>query len=99
MIIAWVIGLLLSFLGIWFLKNSRIKANEMTWNKPARPERPVLKVWSLILLVIGGLVPMLNIILAPYIIIWWIIAVYGDKDWVFTKGDNKLTQFLNKPIG
>lgn len=90
MITAWIIGLLLSFLGIWFLKNSRIKANKKTWDKPARPERPVLRAWSLALLVIGGLVPILNIILALCIIVWWIVSIYGDKDWVFTKGDTNL---------
>lgn len=99
MIVVWVIGLLLSFLGIWFLKNSRVKANERTWDKSAKPERPVLRVWILILLVIVGLIPILNIALALCVIAWWIISVYGDKCWKFTKGDNKLLQFLNKPIG
>ena len=99
MIVAWFIGLLLSFLGIWLLKNSRVKANKKTWDKPARPERPVLRVWSLALLVIGGLIPILNIILALFVIVLWIISVYYDSDWEFTKKDNKLLQFLNKPIG
>lgn len=99
MIVAWFIGLLLSFLGIWLLKNSRVKANKGTWVKPARPEIPVLRIWSLALLVIGGLIPILNIILALFVIILWIISVYGDSDWEFTKRDNKLLQFLNKPIG
>lgn len=99
MIVVWVIGLLLSFLGIWFLKNSRVKANERTWGEPAKPERPVLRVWSLTFLVIGGLIPVLNILLALFIIAWWSISVYGCNDWKFTKGNNKLLQFLNKPIG
>lgn len=99
MIVEWFIGLLLSFLGIWLLKNSRVKANEKTWGKPARPERPVLRVWSLALLVIGGLIPIFNIILALFVIVLWVIRVYGESNWKFTKKDNKLLQFLNKPIG
>lgn len=100
MTIAWVIGLILSFLGILLLKNSRVKANERTWDKPARPERPVLKVWSLILLSLGAFVPILNLIMAFMIIVVWSICVYDIKSWL-TKEDsteNKVVKFLNKPI-
>lgn len=68
------------------------------WDKSAKPERPVLRVWSLTLLVIVGLIPILNIALALCVIAWWIISVHS-KYWKFTKEDNKLLQFLNKPIG
>ena len=95
MIIAWIIGLLLSFLGIWFLKNSR---QTKRWNNP-KGGQPILKMWGLILSLIGAIIPIINIIMGASIIIWWIIATYGEEDWEFTKSDNKLIQFLNKPIG
>lgn len=92
MIVAWFIGIILSCLGIWLFKNSR-------WNKWMNPEdkQPVLKMWVLILLMIGAVIPGLNVVVGSAVIMWWIIAV-TTGDWSFTKGDNKLVRFLNKPI-
>lgn len=97
MIIAWIIGLLLSILGIWFLKNSRVR--EATWcGKVTRPEVPLLKVWSLTLLAISAIIPLLNIFSGVIMIIVWAVGVYGNGDWRFTKDDNKILRFINKPI-
>lgn len=92
MIVAWFIGVILSCLGIWLLKNSR-------WNRWMSPKdkQPVLKMWVLILLMIGAIIPGLSIVVGSVIIMWWILAVTTD-DWSFTKGDNKLVRFLKKPI-
>lgn len=94
MIVAWLIGLILSFLGIWFLKNSR---QTQRWNN-SKGGQPILKMWILIFLLICAVFPIVNIIAGLATIIWWIIETYGDEDWEFTKNDNKIVQFLNKPI-
>lgn len=96
MIVVWIIGLLLCFLGIWLLKNSRIPA--YTWCGEVRPERPVLKMWVLLSLIIPAIIPIISIIEGIIVIIRWGIAVYGEGDWKFTKEDNKVLRFLNKPI-
>ena len=62
-----------------------------------KDKQPVLKMWVLILLMIGAVIPGLNVVVGSAIIMWWILAVITD-DWSFTKGDNKLVRFLNKPI-
>lgn len=93
MTIAWVIGLILSFLGIWFLKNSRVT---VSWRN--KTERPVLKMWVLLLLLIGAITPFINIIIGLATIVWWNISIC-DGDWEFTQKNHKLLQFLNKPIG
>lgn len=97
MIIAWIIGLLLSLLGIWFLKGS-IKPAFVWDGIVERPERPILRMWLLILLLIGSIIPIINILEGLSIIIVWAIATYLEEDWEFTKENNKLIQFLNKPI-
>lgn len=91
MIVVWFIGTLLSCLGIWLLKNSRY----VSWK--SGKEGPVLKMWVLILLMIGAIIPGLNIVVGLTVIIGWTIVVITG-DWSFTKGDNKLVQFLKKPI-
>lgn len=93
MIVAWFIGVILSCLGVWLLKNSRY----VDWKCSGKEEKPVLKMWILILLMIGTVIPTLNIVVGLTVIIWWTIAVITD-DWSFTKGDNKLVRFLKKPI-
>lgn len=96
MIISWIIGLILSILGISFFKNSRIKETR-TWGE-IKPERTVLKLWSLSLFIIGAVIPIFNILMGIVMIIWWAISVYGDKEWIYTKQDSKIIKFLNKPI-
>lgn len=100
MITAWLIGLILSLLGIYIFKGSRIKASSKTWDKPAKPERPVLKVWSIFLFILGALVPILNIIMAIVMVVFWAICVYGEECWLCNENSiaNKIVQFLNKPI-
>lgn len=100
MTISWIIGLILSLLGIYLLKGSRAKADQGSWGKPARPERPVLRVWSAFLLILVALVPIINIIIGSVIIIFWTIAVYGDKFWLYKEGTivDKFVKLLNKSI-
>lgn len=93
MIVAWFIGVILSCLGIWLLKNSRY----VSWKCSGKEEEPVLKMWVLILLMIGAVIPGLNVVVGLTVIIWWILAVTTDE-WSFTKKDNKLVRFLKKPI-
>ncbi len=97
MTIAWVIGLILSFLGILLFKNSRIKATEQIWDIP---EEPILKVWSILLLILGGLLPVFNIFMGLAMIIWWAVSVYSEGDWVCKEDslENRIAQLLNKPI-
>lgn len=91
MIVAWFIGVILSCLGIWLLKNSR----QNKWMNP-KDRQPVLKMWMLILLMIGTVIPNLNIVVGLTVIIWWAIEAITD-DWSLTKGDN-IVRFLKKPI-
>ena len=93
MIVDWFIGVILSCLGIWLLKNSRY----VSWKCSGKEEQPVLKMWVLILLMIGAVIPKLNIVVGLTVIIWWAISVITDY-WSFTKEDGKLVQFLKKPI-
>lgn len=97
MIITWIIGIVLSFIAIRLLKGSRYVEREKTWEKPYRPEGPVLRVWSLILYILGGLIPIGNIIMAIIVIVFWAISVYGDKDWKYTRSAWFIS-LLNKPI-
>lgn len=55
-------------------------------------------MWGLILLIIGTIVPILNIIVGFAVIVWWVIETYCEDDWKFTQEDNKIVKFLNKPI-
>lgn len=93
MIVAWFIGVILSCLGIWLLKNSRY----VSCKGSGKEEEPVLKMWVLILLMIGAVIPSFNIVVGLTVIIWWTAAVI-TRDWKFAKGNNKLVQFLKKPI-
>lgn len=92
--VAWLIGIILCFLGIWFLKNSR---QTQRWNNP-KGGQPILKMWILIFLLICAVIPIVNLIAGLATIIWWIIETYGEEDLEFTKSDNKIVQFLNKSI-
>lgn len=96
----WLIGLILSLLGIYLFKGSRVKATEGTWDKPAKPERPVLRVWHAILYLIGALIPVFGITMALVMIVFWAIEVYGDEYWTYpeTSIANKIVQFFNKSI-
>lgn len=100
MIVAWLIGLILSLLGIYLFKGSRIKAVKMSWGEVIEPERPVLKVWSTFLFILGALVPIFNIIMAGVMIIFWATSVYNEKNWLYKEGTivDKFVKLLNKPI-
>ena len=86
MIIAWIIGLVLGFLGIWILKNSR-ECGE-----------PALKIWHALLLGGSALIPWWNIVIGLIVLIS-IGIVYGlyDLEWKDTK-PSKLITFLNRKI-
>lgn len=100
MIVAWLIGLILSLLGIYLFKGSRVKAVKRNWGEVIKPERPVLKVWNTFLFILGALVPILNIIMAGVMISFWAMAVYNEKDWLYKEGTivDKFVKLLNKPI-
>lgn len=100
MTIAWVIGLILSFLGIYLFKGSRVKTVKSRWGDTIRPERPVLKVWSISLFILGALVPIINIIMAGIMIFIWAMNVYRDEDWLYKENTivDKFVKLLNKPI-
>lgn len=82
MIIAWIIGLLLCLLSIWFLKYSTID------------KEPVLKMWKLILLILAGIIPILGIIAGLFVFLWFLI----DWDIRFKCPKHKIFDFLSKPI-
>lgn len=93
MIVAWFIGVILSCLGIWLLKNSRY----VSWKCSGKEEQPVLEMWALILLMVCTIIPSVNVIAGFTVIAGWTIAVIiGELR--FIKGDNKLVRFLKKPI-
>lgn len=95
MIVAWFIGVILSCLGIWLLKNSRY----VSWKRSGKEEKePVLKMWILILLMICTMIPIFNGIMGLIVIAYWTIEVLITGDWKFAKENNKLVQFLKKPI-
>lgn len=95
MIVAWFIGVILSCLGIWLLKNSRY----VSWEYSGKEEEePVLKMWTLILLMICTMIPIFNGIMGLIVIAYWAIEVLITGDWKFAKENNKLVQFLKKPI-
>lgn len=100
MIIVWVIGLILSFLGIYLLKGSRRLGKLGCYGQVRTPDQPILKVWSLFFLLLGAIVPILNILMGLIIIVLWAISVYGEEDWTYSETSivNKVVQLLNKPI-
>lgn len=93
--VAWVIGVVLSFLGIYLYKGSRLSVVNRSWEN-----KTVLRMWSLILFLIGSLIPFFNIAMAIIMVIWWVISVYVEEFWVYPKDSaaNRFIQFLNKPI-
>ena len=94
MIVAWFIGVILSCLGIWLLKNSRY----VSWKCSGKEEEPVLKMWILLLLMICTVIPIFNGIMGLIIIAYWAIEVLITGNWKLAGKSNKLVQFLNKPI-
>ena len=92
--IVWVIGLILSFLGLWLLKNSRGSGR---WYSSPEKEKPILKVWSFTLLFICSIIPILDIIAGIAMIVGFLMQ-YVEGDWEFEKKDNWFIRFLNKPI-
>lgn len=100
MMTVWIIGLILSFLGIYLFKGSRTQDIKKTWNNPPEPGKQILRVWSLLLYVLGAVIPIFNILMGLMMIIYWAMSVYGDKCWVYSESSiaNKIMLFLNKPI-
>ena len=95
MIVAWFIGVILSCLGIWLLKNSRY----VSWKRSGKEEKePVLKMWILILLMICTMIPIFNGIMGLIVIAYWAIEVLITRNWKVAGEGNKLVQFLKKPI-
>lgn len=96
----WLIGLILSFLGIYLFKGSRTRAIR-NWNGDIiKSEKPVLKVGTTILYLIGALIPIFAIIMALAMIMFWTLSVYSEEDWTYPNSSrvSKLIEFLNKPV-
>lgn len=88
MIIAWILGLISSVLVILLLKETRDYKDEY-----------ILRVWNLALLIIGSLIPIVNIFMSVVLITIWCINTNDDL-WE-SKEDSllvRLLEFLNKPI-
>lgn len=84
----------MSCLGIWLLKNSRY----ISWKCSGKEEKPVLKMWILLLLMICTMIPIFNGIMGLIIIAYWAIEVLITGNWKLAGKSSKLVQFLNKPI-
>lgn len=91
MIIAWLIGVILNVLILWFLKHS-VKVEYVAGYE--RIEGSVLKMWHVIIAAIFNLLPIINIIVAVVFMFWWLF----DFDIKFKCPKSKLLEFLNKPI-
>lgn len=97
MIIVWLIGLLMVLYAMWLFKGTIT----VEYCYPGPPPHPVLKVWHAILYLLGGLVPILGILVGLIMFIIWLINIYADKDWEYTRDNKlgkKLFEILNKPI-
>lgn len=88
MIVLYIISLLLCFLGIWILKNSR------GWMKG----EPVLRMWHVLLIIPSALVPVWNTVISiALLIILGIEYFTDDLEWKETKL-SRFWSFLNKRI-
>lgn len=88
MILLYIISFILCILNIWILKHSR----DIDTNKP------VLKMWHMLLLIVFSLIPIFNII---FNIISLIVIFASYAALVFkwkSYNNNKLITFLNKYI-
>ena len=94
MLIAYIIGIILNLIVIYLLKGSRYPEVNNTF-EPYKPERPVLKVWSLILIIMG-FIPIFNLITAYILIMYWSLAL-NVKSLKYTRSI-KFLLWLNKPI-
>lgn len=94
MIIAWIIGVLFCLLGIWLLKGTRRNVRDYSYEKV--DAKPVLQMWALLLTIVLGLIPIINIITGITLIITWLFGTCDD--WEYVRPPGKLLKFLNKPI-
>lgn len=97
MIVAFIIGVILTLLVIWILKGTRTVPS-CSWGKPAKGEEPILKVWSVLLLLLAAVIPLINIIVAVVMLIVWAIQIWCEDDWKYIRPKGKIAKFLNKPI-
>ena len=97
MTIAWIVGLILSFilfnlLGCLYCDYDGNKNNKV-FKKEYKLKRPL---WLVALFFILSLVPILNIILP--IVLFAIIGVCISEGDIFFYSENKIINFLNKDI-
>lgn len=86
MIIAWIIGLVLSLLDIWILKNSR------------EDGEPTLKMLHALLLGGSALIPWWNLVIGLATLMFIGITYYSfELEWKETKSSKFIT-FLNRKI-
>lgn len=86
MILLYIISFILCILNIWILKHSR----NVDTNKP------VLKMWYMLLLIIFSLIPIFNIIFNEVSLIY-IFSAHAASIFKLKKS-NKLVTFLNRDI-
>lgn len=94
MIIAWIIGVLLCLFGIWLLKGTRRIVRDCYYKETGT--EPVLSMWLLLLTIVLGLIPVINIIIGIALIMAWLFGTCDD--WKYVRPPGKLLKFLNKPI-
>ena len=97
MTIAWIIGLILSFIlfnlsGCLYYGYDGDRNNKV-FKKEYKLKRPL---WLVALFFMLSLVPILNIILP--IVLFIVIGVNIDERGIFFHSENKIIKFLNKSI-
>ena len=98
MISSWLLGFFLCLISIWFIKNSRVTEYKSCTTGPVASDTPVLRVWILLILILLGLLPIVNIVAGSAAITAWAINTFSLEDWVWLQKDTKVVQFLKKPI-
>lgn len=85
MILSWIIGFILCIITIYLLKHTVDYCNNS-----------ILKVWHLLILLIGAIIPVINITIG-FITIVILIMNYHEQLYKF-RSNNKIWNFLNKRI-
>lgn len=100
MIICYIIGAILSFLGIYILKNSRVLVRVGYYaGQKVIDKKPCLRMWAVILAIICNIIPFTGIVFGVVIFITAIIT-FTDNEMEFLCPNRlkSITNFLNKPV-
>lgn len=95
-----IVGVVLNFLLIDILKNTRTKSVIGCYRNTLIPEKPILNVMGLTLILISSIIPVVNLMVFLICIIAWVAEVWGSEDWVCKEGSRieKIIQYFSKPI-